>query len=143
MGGRNPGSWHRAQCMVDDHMARSKVYCSFGEGTARHRAQCMEHRAVHMALYTCCEHSGSHMVSYREGNHECKAPCTCGSKSRDAHTGENMGNGTVLDNTCYRYRDMHGHILADDYKGSYIQDPLSVVCKSKHLAGCGHTSVLS
>lgn len=123
-------------------MAHGKVYCTFGEGTAKHRAQCTGHRDVHMAYHTCCGCNNSHMVSDREGNHECKAPCTCESKSGDAHTDESMQSGTVPDNTCHRYHDTHGHILADAHKGSCIQDPLLVFCRSTHLAGCGHNSVL-
>lgn len=123
-------------------MAHGRAYCSFGEGTAKCRAQYMEHRAVHMASYNCCGHSNSHMVSDKGGNHECKAPCTCESKSGDAHTGVNIGNGTVPDNTCHRYHSRHGHILADVHTGSYIQAPLSVFYKNKHLAGHGHTLVL-
>lgn len=91
-------------------MAHGKAYCSFGGGTAKHRAQCTEHMAVHMSSYTCCGCSSSHMVSDKGGNHEYKAPCTCESKSGDAHTGVNMGNGTVPDNTYHKYHDRHGHI---------------------------------
>lgn len=123
-------------------MTHGKAYCIFGEGTARRRAQCMEHRAAHMASYIYCGCSNSHMVSDRGGNHECKAPCTCESKLGDAHTGENMGNGSVPDNTSHSRHDRYGRILADDHMGSYIQVPLSLFCKSKHLAGHGRTLAL-
>lgn len=142
MGGRNPGSWHRVGCMADGRMAHGKAYCSFGEGTAKRRAQCTERRAVHMGSCTCCARSNFHMVSDRGGNRECKAPGTCESKSGDAHSGENMGYGTVPDNTCRSSHDRHGHTLAVPYKGSYMQAPPYGFCKSTHLAGCGHTSVL-
>lgn len=123
-------------------MARGRVCCTSGEDTSKHRAQCMGHRAVHMAYCICCGCNNSHTVSDRAGNHECKAPCTCESKSGDAHTDGSMESGTVPDNTCHRYHDMHGHILADAHKGFCILDPLLVFCKSKHLAGCGRTSVI-
>lgn len=122
-------------------MAHGKVYCSSGGGTAKRRARCTEHRAVHMVSYTCCGSSNSHTVSGRGGNCECKAPCTCESKSGDAHTGEGMGNETVPDNTCHRYHDMRGRTLADAHKGSDIRAPLHVFRKSKHLPGCGRTLV--
>lgn len=120
-------------------MAHSKAYCSVGEGIAKHRVRCTEHRAVHMASYTCCGCRNSHIVSDRGGNHECKAPCICESKSGDAHTGVNKGSGSVPDNTCHKYHDRHGRILADAHKGSCIQAPLPECYKSKHLAVCDHT----
>lgn len=123
-------------------MARGRAYCSFGEGTAKRRAQCTDHRAVHMASYTCCARSNSHMVSYMEGNHECKAPCMCESKSRDAHIFYNMGNDTVPGNTGYSCQDKHGHIVAAPHKGSCILASLYHFGKSTHLAGCGRTLVL-
>lgn len=134
-----PRFWYRAGCKVDDRMARGKAYCSFGEHTAKRRAQCTEHTAVHMASYTCCENRSSHMVSDMGGNCWCMVDCTCENKSGDAHTGGHMGNGTVPDNTCHRYHDTCGHIAADAHRGPYIQPPPGMFCRSIRLPGCGHT----
>lgn len=139
MGGHIPGSLHKVGYMEDDRTAHDKAYCSFGEGTAKGRAQYTEHRAVHMGSCIYCGRSDFRMVPDKGGNHECRAPCTCESKSGDAHTCENMDDGIVPDNTGHRYHDTYGHILTDDHSWSYIQDHLSVFCKSMHLAGCGRT----
>lgn len=120
-------------------MAHSKAYCIVGVGTAKHMAQCKEHRAVRMASCIYCGHSNSHKVSDKGGSHEYKVPCTCENKSGDVHIGVSRGSGSDPESTCHMYHDKHGHILAGVDMGSYIQAPRSPFCKSKNLSDCVHT----
>lgn len=138
MGGHILGSLYKVEYMVDDRMAHGKVYCSVGEDTAKHRAQRKERTVAHTASYSYCGHSSFHMASDRGGNHVCKVPCTCESRSEDVHIVERRGCGSAPGYTCYRYRDSRAHILTHAYMMPYIQVALCLFFESKHLAGCAH-----
>lgn len=124
-------------------MAHDKAWCSFGGGTAKCTAHYRVCRAARTATCICCVCSGSDMASGMAGSCDCKAPCTCESRSGDSHTAENSTYETDPDDTGHMCLDMHAHILAAAYKGCDKEDPPPALCRNRQLAGYGHNAASS